>query len=311
MKRILICAAAAIVALASCSKTQVVYNDAPEEIGFKAVTGAMTKAPIPGTTLPTTDKMAVYATKATESNGAYSAYFSDVVFEFDSGVLWKGETPQYWPESGYLKFMAYYPADCGTRSGTAGGDITISSIDVSSQDDILYANWTDPQECASKPDVPMTFKHALAQIQVKAQVKDNNMKGVKITQVTIFEPSQKGTLTIDGSTAEWSGVSAGSTLTMDNDIADTELNTTAISLGDVGSLVVPGDQTKLIVDYEISGLAVEGFEIDLSPAKWEMGKKYIYTLIVGLDEIKIKPVVEDWEDGVKVPVVPENKDIEA
>ena len=52
MKRFFVCAAAAIVALASCSKTQVVYNDAPEEIGFKAVSGVMTKAPITNTTFP-------------------------------------------------------------------------------------------------------------------------------------------------------------------------------------------------------------------------------------------------------------------
>ena len=44
MKRLFILASAAALMLASCAKTTVVYNEAPEEIGFKAVTGVMTKA---------------------------------------------------------------------------------------------------------------------------------------------------------------------------------------------------------------------------------------------------------------------------
>ena len=44
MKRLFILASAAIVALASYTKTQVVYTEAPEEISFKQVTNVMTKA---------------------------------------------------------------------------------------------------------------------------------------------------------------------------------------------------------------------------------------------------------------------------
>lgn len=44
MKRFFILASAAIVALASCAKTEVVYKDAPEQIAFKQITGPMTKA---------------------------------------------------------------------------------------------------------------------------------------------------------------------------------------------------------------------------------------------------------------------------
>lgn len=49
MKRLVILAAA-IVALASCAKTQVVYNEEPQEIAFKTVSGVMTKGPVTGTT---------------------------------------------------------------------------------------------------------------------------------------------------------------------------------------------------------------------------------------------------------------------
>ena len=43
MKRLFLLATAAIVALASCTKTQVVNTEAPEEIAFKQVTNVMTK----------------------------------------------------------------------------------------------------------------------------------------------------------------------------------------------------------------------------------------------------------------------------
>ena len=106
MKRILICAAAAIVALASCSKTQVVYNDAPEEIGFKTVTGVMTKGPIEGTTLPTGKAMMVYASKSKDNVEEYTHYFGPVPFGWKDSY-WGGTPAQYWPETGYLKFIAY------------------------------------------------------------------------------------------------------------------------------------------------------------------------------------------------------------
>ena len=44
MKKLIICAAVAIAALASCTKTQVINTEDPQEIGFKVITGKMTKA---------------------------------------------------------------------------------------------------------------------------------------------------------------------------------------------------------------------------------------------------------------------------
>lgn len=43
MKRLFILAAATV-ALASCAKTQVVYNEEPQEINFRAISNVMTRA---------------------------------------------------------------------------------------------------------------------------------------------------------------------------------------------------------------------------------------------------------------------------
>lgn len=294
MKRFFICAAAAIVALAACSKTEVINNSVPQEIGFKAVTGAMTKAPLSGTTLPTNQgNMKVYASSSETSDGTYAPYFNGVEFKYAT-TDWTGVTPQYWPESGYLKFKAFYPADAGTASGTATSNVTITGIDISSDHtDILYANWTDPQVAANKPVVPLVFNHALAQIVVNASVKDASMTGVKIKSVEIVTPHLTGDLTLTGSDATWTSAESATNLTMDNTISSTELTNSAVSLG-TGALVIPSAQTSLKITYSVKDFSKE--ETKTLTGDWVKGNKYIYNLKVGLDEIHLSATVVEWVD---------------
>ena len=300
MKKFFFCAAAAIVALASCSKTQVVYNDAPEEIGFKAVSGVMTKAPLTRTELPTTATMMVYASKSAEETGKYTPYFSKQTFEWKANTYWGGTTAQYWPESGYLKFIAYCPSTIGTDvTGDATQNIVISDVDAADQTDILYTNLTAAQECANKPVVAMPFLHALAQVQVTAKVSNADMTDVNVTKVVLKTPILTGNLTLTGTDATWADQANGEDITMNNVIASTDLTTTSQTLG-TGTLVVPGATTStLVVTYTIGGLEVTTDPISIA-GTWEKGKKYIYNLTIGLDEIILNPSVSDWTDADSV-----------
>ncbi len=303
MKRLFILASAAIVALASCSKTQVVYNDAPEEIGFKTVTGVMTKAPLSGTDLPTDQgNMMVYASQSTTESGTYTESFGQEFKWKDS--YWGGTTPQYWPNTGFMKFMAYYPVGIGTPSGNAVTGVTITGIDIeTSQTDVLYANLTTAQECSTKPTVAMEFMHALAQIQVTAAVADATMDDVKITNVEIVTPNMGGDLSLSGTAASWDNEAPMSgNYPMDNDIADTALSDVATSLG-TGALVVPGNQTGLKITYSISGLEnTVTKELTTGTPTWDQAKKYIYNIVVTLNEIKLSAEVVDWTEPT--PAVP-------
>ena len=107
MKKMLFCAAAAIAALASCSKTQVVYNDAPEEIAFKQITGAMTKATDGYEALDGSISLGVYAYH-TPVSGDYDSYFANVAFAKD-GDAWAANPAEYYPLSGTLDFVGYAP----------------------------------------------------------------------------------------------------------------------------------------------------------------------------------------------------------
>lgn len=294
MKRLFILASAAIVALASCTKTQVVYTEAPEEIALKAVTGAMTKAPV--TAVDQNGGMVVYATFSEEVDGAYAEYFSDIPFTYDS--YWGGTPAQYWPNTGYLKFWGYAPNAFGTKNGNAETGVTIDGIDISStQTDILYSLPGDAQACTSKPVVPMAFNHALAQICVEAKVNDDAMTNVKVTGLEVVTPNLTGTLTIAPVEtvwkAVWSDESASSNLPMTVTHAD-DLTTTAANLG-TGLLVVPGTQTSLNVTYTVSGTTTTK-TVDLtSNGSWAMGTKYVYTLSIGLNEITVNPSVTSWD----------------
>ena len=302
MKRFFICAAAAIVALASCSKTEVVNTSAPEEIGFKAVTGAITKAPIAGAELPTTSSMVVYASKSDATDGTYTPYFSGAEFSWKS-TYWGGTTSRYWPESGYLKFIAYYPSGIGTANGDATTNITITGVDATDQDDILYTNLTEAQASANKNAVVMAFHHALAQVIVTAKVSDANMTGVNVTGVVLSNAPYSGDLTLTGTNATWDNQAPILSVTMPNTIASTDLTATPQTLG-TGLLVVPGDhEATLTVTYTIGGLETTTDPIEIE-GTWEKGKKYIYNLSIGLDEIKLDPSVDDWDAAESMPYSP-------
>lgn len=263
----------------------------------------MPKSVSKGTTLPTGNAMMVYASKSKDNVEAYTPYFSKVPFSYTS--YWGGSPAQYWPETGYLKFIAYYPSTIGTGvTGDATTDIVITGASAANGDDILYTNLTAEQSCATKPLVSMPFLHALAQVQVTAKVSDAAMTNVKVTKVVLTNPLMTGTLTIASNDASWASQAVGDPVTMNNGISGEALTDNAKSLGE-GTLVVPGDQTAtLTVTYTIAGLAVTTDPISIG-GTWEKGKKYIYNLSIGLDEIKINPSVANWDDAsVETPSVP-------
>ena len=296
MKRLCILASSAIVALADCTKTDVVYTEAPEEIALKAVTGAMTKAPV--TTVQEAGDMVVYATLSETVDGTYAEYFSDIPFTYTT--YWGGTPAQYWPNTGYMKFWGYAPNTFGDKNGNATTGVTIDGIDISTtQTDVLYSLPGTPQNCATPTPVPMTFNHALAQICVEAKVSADAMKNVQVTGLEVVKPNLTGTLTIAPVESVWKAVWSGESASSSNlpmtvsHAAD--LTTTAANLG-TGLLVVPGAQQDLMVTYEVSGTETTKV-VDLT-GTWEMGKKYVYTLSIGLNEITVNPSVTSWDNEV-------------
>lgn len=311
MKRFFVCAAAAIVALASCSKTQVVYNDAPEEIGFKAVSGVMTKAPITNTTFPEGQSITVYGW----NNTGKAQYFPATVFS-KNGAVWSTTPAQYYPTSGSLDFAAYtdMAPTIITPSEVTNETYTYTLADNSShQHDFMVSEYV-VNKASSANAVGINFSHALALIEVNVQCTGTT---VTVNSVSLSGTKQNGKVTVTYDDADdavanvapnignWNVDGAvAKTLTKTADVA---LTAGADAVNYAHFLVVPENGTGkiLTINYTLNGNNFS-HPINLnthSATTWTVGTKHIFNITIGLDQITFTPAIgTDWSS--ETPTIP-------
>ena len=304
MKRFIICAAAAIVALASCSKTQVVYNDAPEEIGFKAISGVMTKDPVLGQTFPGGQPITVTA----YNNANKESYFTETVFAKDNvSKNWEAATPEYYPTTGSLDFVAYTDdATNGVVSVTLtdNGTHTYTLADNSSvQHDFMVSNYVvDKGKTDPAAAVGIAFSHALALIEVNVACTGAD---VTVNSVTLTGTKQAGQVTVTYTDADNAVADVAPSVgawfpsgDAESLIEDTPQNLTAggVAVKFADFLVVPESETDktLVVNYTLNNNTFN-HEIELdayqNATTWAFGTKYIFNVTIGLQEITFNPTV--------------------
>ena len=292
MKRFFICAAA-IVALASCSKTEVVNNEPQKEIGFKAVTGVVTKAEQTTANLGT---MCVYAFL----NEDKAEYFGNTQFAEGTGDLWVATPAKYWPLVHTLDFVVYAPyAANGTECNSSTKILTVSTsnkgyTEITNQTDFLYGaeyydNTDDKGYGKGNAYVPVNLKHAQAKIVVNFTGDGNvTLNDAKLTGVALT-----GKYTVDYTqtppVAAWSDHADETDVTMATDYGLDNANPMTYTL-----LAVPYTTASTITfKYTLPECAPLNHTIDLAP--WEPGKQYTYNITISPKEIKFKPEVTTWE----------------
>lgn len=304
MKRLFILATAAIVALASCAKTEVVYTDAPEEIGFKAVTGVMTKAAILDGTYTETS-MYVYSWK----NEGKTEYESVTTFTNSGDGKFKASPSLYYPNTGALDFVAFTKAPT-SNTGNKSYSLTLAD-NTTTQHDLMASSYVVNKDKAA-PTVNLPFYHTLALVSVNFKCTG---LGITVKSVSLAGTKQAGDLTVTYSTDDtdttpttsWSPTGEAKTCSA----TDLDLSVTAGALefeNAANFLVVPEDGTgkTLTVVYEDEN----GFETtapinldDKSANDWSgSGKKYNLDLTVGATEIVFTASVEDWGTGASYPL---------
>lgn len=307
MKRILICAAAAIVALASCSKTQVVYNDAPEEIGFKTVTGVMTKADLDDTHT----SMGVFAFL----NPQASVYFDDTKFTTTSDNKWNGE--KYWPIDGLQKidFVVYAPSKEDVTNSNAivnYADKTLTLTipdntpagDPKKQVDWLYGN-TMPQGTKNgnkTSGVNVQLSHALSKISVVLTTAETT--AFKFVSLTLNDTKQKGTITIDYDASPMSVTASGADVNYPHSftgLAENAAIPASTEMGDV--LVFPTEATDFTFKYKMVGSSETLTQPIPLDGNWDPSKHYTYTINIVGNQITIIPTVVDWTPETSTEVV--------
>lgn len=295
MKRLFILASAAIVALASCSKTQVVYNEAPEEIGFKQINSVMTKA------TDLTGTMGVIAHQGT------TEYFPNTEFTFETDK-WKGNPARYWPTTGTLDFTVYAP-----HNASASYTENVLTLPAVTAADALYYGDKRYVGTAKVDKVPVLMKHAAAKVEV--QVKGADI--YTVTDLSVVGAKTGGTLKVTYNNV--SDYAATSCITAADPVPTTS-NVAILTSGSVAvdgtyktagtpGYVLPGDQTKLLITYKDKAATETTKEIDLSPNTWVAGKRYIYGITIIGNEIFFTAEVDDWSDYENNPIEYDNEDM--
>ena len=218
----LILAAAALLALAACTKetpnTSVPENEA-NEIGFKAVSQRATKANdaiITGATYGTDNTFKVWGwqsekgdfTDTALADNAASNFMSGIVISWNKGYdnaraeAWRNASQYYyWPFTGAIGFLAVHPSsvapasqvwDATNKKAKASfADYTISAGNKTTDLMIGYAAGSRRSDA-----LPLTFNHALSQIEVQVKTNDDYTHDVKfdVNSVTINNIDMSGDL---------------------------------------------------------------------------------------------------------------------
>ena len=335
-KTLLMMAVAAGAMLTGCVKNETANGGAVSgsKISFEApaVTGITRTALVPGEMVNPYDQG--------EHFSVYALYFADGTYSnFDDGTLymdnvetaynaggqyWDSESvpggqAYYWPKKGSLTFAAYSPSgaanDCTVAWGAAG--FTFTDFMVQSEPakhyDLLFSEraynktQSETSSTAYKGGVDITFKHALSSVVFKTKLGDT-YEGHTITlkNITLKNTFTKGNFNqglVDENNAVYVAFNGAKV------IAST---TAAEPTGATRLIVLPQDlahetnNVTIDVTYSIhngSATIDQTATIDVtdhSLTKFEIGKRYIFTLIIGLDKITFSPKVDEWVD-VNVP----------
>lgn len=322
---LLVAGAAVMLGAVSCAKTEIIRDEAPVEMSFKAVTNLPTKVDpeLNGPTLGTDNDYVIYAAAsadgspkyfdpaATNYGGQLFAYFTDGAKWFPASGSPYTKLHIYWPFGGVkVDFLAYaLTPDAKTalsptfHSETHAREFTVADWDTfSNQYDVLYAvaNGCVP---GTDGNVALAFKHAQALLAFTAKKSATTTVDLTINKITVKDLEYAGTLKVDNYRAN---LEAGWTISAhgDKDLSAAEgisdfpytLNSTATQI--TTNLLIPEQSAKqIVINYSMGGKTFD-YELNIPRTRWEMGKKYTFNLEFSAAEITIEPTVNVWMDIV-------------
>ena len=301
MKKLMAFAMAAMVALASCTKTELVDNSAPTPISFKAVTGSMTKAPED----VVTKNLGVFAFISDDKED----YFGNSPFTKNNEGTWSGG--KFWPIESKLDFVVYYPYQANNVSATYTNSTQQNPVDKvslevtipnnsSEQTDYMYSD-TYLTNKDKNSDMSVKLNHALSMIEVvfDGDIDDDGEDEITVSNVSLNNTYQSGTY----------NVSYTKTTVNGNVVWTPEItwnswsNLTTSIPADAEVLVVPtidatfdnGKFPEISFTYTMPDCTplTYSYKFNANP-DWAPGTHYIYTITITPSEIKFTPSVNGW-----------------
>ena len=331
--KICILAALALVASA-CAK---VVPDEPGTrsiIGFNTVCTKAVTSKYP-TTVPFRSTAFSYSGTWDANKSSATKYIDEELVKYNSTysywITYDGDTEKAysWPGgTTKLTFFSYSPETLkGTMSVTTDG-VGISSWDVKTNaGDILVADIaqdkTKNESLAGYTGVPTLFKHKLSRIVFEFGIADDASDDTKIrlTSIVLKDVCFSGSYSRGGyaddkwtpsapESSSWSWSLFAGDLELSKSLStDKEFNMIPQSLLATGTT-----HPELVIGYDIStdGSSLESktatcyFDENLRQESWEKGKKYTYTIYIGVGQypIDFDASVAIWSElgGVDVSI---------
>lgn len=319
-------------ALAAVSCVSQGFEGPEHEISLEPVSGVATKAssagPITNTTFPTgrTILLSAYYTDTNDYNdpnvlGHSQAYFTNIPFTYYSSK-WAGGTsvtpnPKYWPHQGTMNFIALSKEglDGTVTTTTASQIIYVMPDNSTNQDDVMMA-YVGPQNCATHAAVPLSFKHAQAQVCVTAKLAAAAYSpnyGITIRSITLRKARYSGRVTGAASGTNsisytWANVASGTQANVAFGSSNLALTTTAQAYGK--GIVLPvqsptgqAANIDILIEYTLknglnaSSAAEEknlSYVYTVPATTWAAGNKYTYAFTFSWNEITCSPTVTEW-----------------
>lgn len=231
MKKVLFIAAA-VAAMAACTKSEVVYDDNDAEIGLSPVNYMTTKTvygPYSAPNYNDDEQFKVWAEytpnePGTEfranTNDILKTYLDEVTFAKKTELLvWGGHpNPYYWPKSGSLYFAGYSPAEIsldgdaeyefnvggskmtlpGFTQNDYSGICCVEEIETNTNYkmvDLMYFDVKPSTESVNSTIPTVLFKHALSWVTIRVACAANFDELFKINKITLNDISFKETFT--------------------------------------------------------------------------------------------------------------------
>ena len=223
MKKVIIIASAALLALAACTKVEVVDNTPAQKINFQ-VANYMTKAQ--GNNFQA--EAPYFFTNAwytPESGTANQHYMPNVKVELIDGA-WQPAEPYYWPKTGTINFFSYASfndlaaAEVNTGDADYGTTFAITGHTVAADDNIMIADAVyyagknahnadgamvtddlkDGTSDSGYNGVPTMFRHLLAQVKfniglaTKSTIAGTTNWTATVTKARLVKRAAKGSI---------------------------------------------------------------------------------------------------------------------
>lgn len=262
-------------------------------------------------------------------------YMDNVQVSYDKGKnAWVPTPVYYWPKVGTLTFAAYSPADATGEVVYKNTGLQITNFKENAQApyDLMYSSRsynrtssTNEQQPGSYAGVDINFHHALASLKFTAKLKEAYQDTeIILKSITLTGVNNQGNFSenIDETTP---GTYASKPAWAVSEPAVTEdffpLNlpekgyvlkpeaADEVAMGGTRCIVIPQNATNigLKIVYTMQTPTGEAIEQTVTKtfgqistdrtATWEIGKRYTYNIIIGLDEIFFSPEVEDWVES--------------